>query len=79
MTPPLVKTMSLEPLMLLASTTAAFTVLCLLVFSGASLANKSAFIVPMLVSIVAVYFLAGSIDISGGDENCLGAAVTGAP
>ena len=38
---------------------------------GASPGNKSAFMVPMLVSMVAVYFFDGSMVIGGGDENCL--------
>jgi hypothetical protein len=47
---------------------------------GASAGNKSAFIVPMLVSMVAVYFFDGSMLIGGGAENCLGAdEVTAAP
>src|SRR5436305_9958551 len=41
---------------------------------GASLANRSAFIVPSVVSIVAEYVLLGSICMGGGEEYCLGAA-----
>jgi hypothetical protein len=46
---------------------------------GASPTYNSAFIVPRLVSIVAVYVLDPSICIDGGAENCLGAVDTGAP
>src|SRR5205807_5354385 len=52
----------------------------LLTVSGASATNRSAFIVPRLVSKVAVYFLDPSICIEGGAVNCLGAEEdTGAP
>src|SRR5687767_12528947 len=46
---------------------------------GASLANRSAFMVPWLVSIVALYFLARSICMAGGAGYDFDAADTGAP
>jgi hypothetical protein len=51
----------------------------LLTVSGASPTNRSAFIVPRFVSIVALYFFEPSISIDGGAENCFGAVDTGAP